>query len=204
MSHPFDLDAFVKDYRYPLHLVQDCQVVARNERGLTLCCTTMQFERRWRDRYGTLVEIGVPTTAGTDVMLSIEFVNDAVLRMKMRPGNEPLPDNLTPMLDDSFDYEAVKVRFSEDSESFTMRSTTLIVRIKRKPWHIIIHDAEGRTLFETLPAQVYQHPPTGESHLDGASITDAWPWFFRDLFPLGFLRDDRGQTQTFFYCYPSP
>lgn len=198
MSHPFDLDAFVKDYRYPLHLVQDCQVVARNERGLTLCCTTMQFERRWRDRYGTLVEIGVPTTAGTDVMLSIEFVNDVVLRMKMRPGNEPLPDNLTPMLDDSFDYEAVKVRFSEDSESFTMHSTTLTVRIERKPWHIIIQDAEGCTLFETLPAQVYQHPPTGESHLDGASITDAWPWFFRDLFPLGFLRDDRGQTQTFF------
>jgi alpha-D-xyloside xylohydrolase len=198
MSRPFDLDAFVKDYRHPLHLLQGGQVVIRSERGLTLRCMTTQFERRWRDRYGTLVEIGVPTVDGEEAMLSLEFVTPAVLRLKLRPGSAPLPDNRTPMLDDSFAYQAVDVRFSEDEEALTMSSAALTVRIHHRPWRITIHNTEGFALWETLPAQVYQHPPTGESHLDGASITDAWPWFFRDMFPLGFLRDEQGQTQTFF------
>ena len=198
MSLPFDIDAFAKNYETTLQLVQSATVIERTEQSLTLRCTTLQFNRRWRDRYGTMVEIGVPSEAGDDVLLKIEFTAPDVIRVRLLASLGAMPENRTPMLDDGYAPQTVLVDFSEDDQGIIFRSSKLTLKIYRKPWHITIHDLQGVKILDTLPAQVFQHPPTGESHLDGASITDAWPWFFRDLFPLGFMRDANGSAQTFF------
>jgi alpha-D-xyloside xylohydrolase len=197
MSLPFDVDGFVKNYEYPLQLVQSGEMIARDGQSVTLRCATTQFNRRWRDRYGTWVEIGVPGAAGDDMLLKLEFVTPYIIRARVVAG-DILPENHTPMLVEDYAPQMVDAACIEDEQGITLKSSALSLTIQRKPWRIIIQDAQRFPLFETLPAQVYQHPPTGESHLDGASITDAWPWFFRDMFPLGFIQDSSGLTQTFF------
>jgi len=197
MSLPFDLDAFVKDYSRPLQLVQAVQSFSIDASGVTMRANTTQFNRRHRDRYGTLVEIGVPGDAGESVTLRIEFVTDALLRIRMTPG-DALPDNHTPMIADDFTPPPFTAQIDAADNAIVLKSAALSVRVQCKPLRLFVMDADGTPLFTTLPAAVYQHPPTGESHLDGASITDAWPWFFRDMFPLGFVRDENGQTQSFF------
>jgi alpha-D-xyloside xylohydrolase len=197
MSLPFDLDAFVTDYSRPLQLVQAVQSFAVDPSGVTIRANTTQFNRRYRDRYGTLVEIGVPGDAGESVTIRIEFVTDALLRLRMMPG-DALPDNHTPMIADDFAPPPFTAQIDVRDDALVLESSALSVRIQRKPFRLFVSDADGKPLFTTLPAAVYQHPPTGESHLDGASITDAWPWFFRDMFPLGFMRGDDGTTQSFF------
>lgn len=198
MSHPFDIDAFAKDFSRPLQLVQRIERAVSDARGVTLHCSTTQFNRRWRDRYGTLVEIGVPGEPGEQVALRIEFVTAEIFRVRMAPGDS-VPTNDTPMVINTFDDANFSVTTQETDDAITVASDALSVTIQRKPMRMYVRDKHGRELFNTLPAAVYQHPPTGESHLDGASITDAWPWFFRDTFPLGFIRDaDSGRVQSFF------
>lgn len=197
MSLPFDIDGFVKNYDYPLQLVQSGEVVDTDAKSVTLRCTTLKFNRRWRDRYGTWVEIGVPDDAGETVMLKLEFATPEIIRIRMNVGDD-IPANDTPMMVRNFADEPVAVQHIETPQGLTLKSSALTLTIHRKPWHITIEDAHGFVLLDTIPAQVFQHPPTGESHLDGASITDAWPWFFRDLFPLGFVRGADHQVQTFF------
>jgi alpha-D-xyloside xylohydrolase len=197
MSLPFDLDAFAKDYSRPMQLATAITEVAPDSTGVTLHGATTRFDRRWRDRYGTLVEIGVPGDAGEPVIMRGEFVTPALFRFRMIPG-ATLPDNRTPMIADDFAPAPYMPEIAVVDEAITLRSTALTVRITRKPFRMFVTDAEGKPLFHTLPAAVFQHPPTGESHLDGASITDAWPWFFRDLFPMGFIRGENGLTQSFF------
>ncbi len=197
MSLPFDLDAFVKDYTRPLQLLQRIESVSADERGVTLRCSSTQFTRRWRDRYGTLVEIGAPDVPGESVTVRVEFVTPSILRYRMQPG-EAVPVNDTPMVINDFAGESFKVIVEQNETDITLKTEAVTVRLQRKPWRIFVTDSAGRALFNTLPAAVYQHPPTGESHLDGASITDAWPWFFRDLYPNGFMRDaTTGLAQSF-------
>lgn len=198
MSRPFDIDAFANDYQTTLQLIQSATIVDQTTQSITLQCATLQFSRRWRDRYGTMVEIGIPTEAGEDMLLKIEFTAPEVIRVRLLAAIGDMPENRTPMLEDGYTPQVVEMTLSADDTAITLASSILRLTIHRKPWHITIDDQEGNTIFSTLPAQVFQHPPTGESHLDGASITDAWPWFFRDLFPLGFMRDKHGAAQTFF------
>jgi alpha-D-xyloside xylohydrolase len=197
-SFPFDLDAFVKNYHHPMQLVVGISAVERVSQGVRLRCATTQFNRRWRDRYGTLVEIGVPGDSGASVAIQVEFITPEVFRFRMNAGSaDGIPDNRTPMLADDFAPSSVAVEVQEDDKAISLRTSAITLTLHRKPWRMSVSDAAGRPVFDTIPAAVYQHPPTGESHLDGASITDAWPWFFRDLYPLGFLRDSAGLAQTF-------
>jgi alpha-D-xyloside xylohydrolase len=197
MSLPFDLDAFAKDYARPMQLVQRVESLAADSNGVTIRASTTQFARRYRDRYGTWVEIGVPSDPGEPATVRAEFVTPHLFRLRMIPG-DVLPDNRTPMIADDFSPPPYAPQIDAADDAVTLRSEALTVRITRKPFRIFVTKPDGTEVFTSLPAAVFQHPPTGESHLDGASITDAWPWFFRDLFPLGFIRGDDGLTQSFF------
>jgi alpha-D-xyloside xylohydrolase len=197
MSQPFDLDGFVRDFSRPLQLVRTVEAVEADALGVTLHCATVQFSRRWRDRYGTLVEIGVPGDAGERVTVRIDFLTPHIYRLRMKPGDE-VPVNDTPMVINDFAGQPPAAAISTADGVTTLQTSALALRIQHSPFRLYCAETTGRQLFNTLPAAVYQHPPTGESHLDGASITDAWPWFFRDTFPLGFVRDaETGLTQSF-------
>lgn len=196
MPLPFDVDAFAKDYRYPLHLVRAVEGYEVDEDGVQLRCATERFDRRHRDRYGTLVEIGVPTGAGDPVTIRLDVVTEQIVRLRMSPG-AAVPENTTPMLANPVVGVRAPFEVIDTGATITITTGSVTAIVDKRPWRLRIESRAGEVLFDTIPADVFQHPPTGESHLDGASVTDAWPWFFRDLFPLGFIRDDDGLTQTF-------
>lgn len=201
MSLPFDLDGFVRDYTKPMHLVQSVEMMAQDAWGVTLRGATTQFMRRYRDRYGTWVEIATPTGAGEPVTICVEFCTPQIVRFRMTPcvtGVQAcVPENKTQMVVNEFAERNFAVHIEQNASAITLCSDALNVTLQRNPWQVTITDRHGETLYRTIPAAVFQHPPTGESHLDGASITDAWPWFFRNLYPLGFVRDENGLTQVF-------
>ncbi|GIV53184.1 MAG: hypothetical protein KatS3mg038_3705 [Candidatus Kapaibacterium sp.] len=201
MSLPFDLDGFVRDYSKPMHLVQSATVTKQDAWGVDLRGETTQFERRYRDRYGTWVEIATPIEAGDPVAMRVEFCTPEIVRFRATPRRmgetSSVPANRTPMVVNDFAERNFPVQIEQCASCVILRSSALTVTLDCKPWRITIADGNGETLYRTIPAAVFQHPPTGESHLDGASITDAWPWFFRDLYPLGFVRDETGCTQIF-------
>jgi alpha-D-xyloside xylohydrolase len=197
MALPFDLDGFVRDFGRPLELVRRVEQVEADARGVTLRCATLQFNRRWRDRYGTLVEIAVPDAQGANATVRIDFLTPYIFRLRMRPGSD-IPDNRTPMVINDFADQPAAASITYQNGATLLESDALSLRIQHEAFRMFCAQRGGDALFNTLPAAVYQHPPTGESHLDGASITDAWPWFFRDTFPLGFVRDaETGMTQSF-------
>jgi alpha-D-xyloside xylohydrolase len=197
MSLPFDLDAFVRDYQRPLQLVQKIARVETDRFGATLFGATTQFQRKYRDRYGTAVEVGVPGARGDEFVMRLEFCAPEILRFRFTPGGM-LPANRTPMVVNDFADRDFLVTIQRTETTLILMTSALIVTLQLDPWRMTIRDHAGQKLYETIPAAVFQHPPTGESHRDGASITDAWPWFFRDLYPLGFVRDDAtGLAQTF-------
>ena len=196
MPLPFDVDAFAADYRNPLQLVRSVEGYVVDDRGIELRCATTQFERRHRDRYGTLVEIGVPTEAGETVSIRLDVVTAEIIRMRMKPG-EGMDENETPMLVANVTKARAPFDVTDAGASISLTTDAITLVLDKQPWRLRIENRAGQELFDTIPADVFQHPPTGESHLDGASITDAWPWFFRDLFPLGFMRNDEGLAQSF-------
>lgn len=202
MSLPFDLDQFAQDYDKPLQLVTRAHVLSQGTYSVTLRGDTTRFFRQYRDRYGTHVEIACPSGAGTPVMMQVEFCTPEIVRVRMQVGRGeqliPLPANQTPMVVNDFATRGFPVAMAYEGRTLVMQSSALRVTLTLDPWQMTFTDSDGQPLFRTLPAAVFQHPPTGESHRDGNSITDAWPWFFRGLFPLGFVRDDATQlTQVF-------
>ena len=196
MPLPFDVDAFAADYRNPLQLVRSVEGYVVDDRGIEMRCATTQFERRHRDRYGTLVEIGAPTGAGETVTIRLDVVTAEIIRMRVKPG-ESVDENVTPMLAANVAAARAPFEVNDAGATITLATDAINLVLDKRPWRLRIESPAGHTLFDTIPADVFQHPPTGESHLDGASITDAWPWFFRDLFPLGFMRNDEGLAQSF-------
>ena len=196
MPLPFDVDAFAADYRNPLQLVRSVEGYVVDDRGIEMRCATTQFERRHRDRYGTLVEIGAPTGAGETVTIRLDVVTAEIIRMRVKPG-ESVDENVTPMLAANVAAARAPFEVNDAGATITLATDAINLVLDKRPWRLRIESPAGQTLFDTIPADVFQHPPTGESHLDGASITDAWPWFFRDLFPLGFMRNDEGLAQSF-------
>lgn len=203
MSLPFDLDSFVQDYAKPLQLVTRAQLLSKDCCGVTLQGETTRFMRQYRDRYGTWVEIARPEGVGDPVTLGIEFCTPHILRVRMQVGRDgkllPLPENRTPMVVNDFSERDFPLCFTQTDLGINLESESLGVKLTLRPWQVEVYETVSKkVLFRSLPAAVFQQPPTGESHLDGATITDAWPWFFRGLFPLGFVRDEEtGLTQVF-------
>ncbi|NDJ62381.1 MAG: alpha-xylosidase [Chloroflexi bacterium] len=200
MSLPFDLDAFVNNYDLPLHLIQAAELVEQHGFGLTLRCTTTQFQRRYRDRYGTLTEIAEPSGAGVPMLVGINFHTPEIVRVQVYAGADDWPPrNRTPMIAADLEQHTRSARVEHDEHSITLRTDTLRVTVDFDPWRLTISSRGGDLLFDTLPASVFQHPPVGASSIGGGSITDAWPWFFRHLFPFGCAHDpETDRTQTFF------
>lgn len=199
MTLPFDLDGFVRDYSRQLQLVHSIETVTPISNGVIMQCSTMQYQRSYRERYGTAVEIGKPTGGGEPVTIQVEFCTADIVRFRCVAGSkQSVPDNRTPMVVADFVSADVAVSVIEMADAVVLNSEILNITLRRDPWQFTIRNKAGDEVYATIPARVFQHPPTGESHLDGASITDAWPWFFRDLYPLGFVKDETsGQIQTF-------
>jgi alpha-D-xyloside xylohydrolase len=179
MSLPFDIDGFVKNFNFPLQLVQSVESVQTSETGVALNLSTTAFTRRWRDRYGTSVEIGVPAEKGERVAAQVEFYTPSIFRFRMAVGAESVPANNTPMMTDEWvkGEHHPSIQIETNQKAITLASSELTVILHCSPWRIEVLNTAGAIIWETIPAAVYQHPPTGESHLDGASITDAWPSF---------------------------
>ncbi|MEM6282518.1 MAG: TIM-barrel domain-containing protein, partial [Chloroflexota bacterium] len=202
MTHAFDLDAFVNDHDRPLHLVRRVLSVAALPDGVFFHCETRQFQRSYRDRYGTLVEVAEDTGAGLAATVAITFASSAVMRFRMSAGSflDNIPANKTPMLVDDYAPDVLAFEMIETDDAISLKTADLRVTIYRDPWRMTVRNASGKLLFDTVPAAVFQHPPTGMSGIgiENANITDAWPWFFRDIYPLGFVHDaETGLTQTF-------
>ena len=201
MTHPFDLDAFVDDHSRPLQLVHRVISVSWLPDGVLLRCETTAVQREYRDRYGTLVEVASVVGAGLPVTIAVTFAAAHTMRFRMAVGeHDAIPTNHTPMLADNYAPAKVAFDLAEMDEKTTLKTDELTITLEHDPWRMTVHDAGGYRLFDTVPAEVFQHPPTGMSGIgiDGVSLMDAWPWFFRGLYPLGFVQDEAtGLTQTF-------
>ena len=197
MSATIDLDAFVKNYHLPLQLVRRVDHFSIDDWGVTLRCQTRRFQREYRDRYGTWVEIGEEDGNGEPATIRVEFCTPHIYRFRMTPRDD-IPENRTPMVINDFADRQFSLTIQETDDQIILTSEALTVILQLDPWQITVTLSDGSPLFRSLPAAMFQHPPTGMHSIDGANISDAWPWFFRGLYPLGFIKDEEnGMIQTF-------
>ncbi|MCC5949259.1 MAG: DUF4968 domain-containing protein [Nitriliruptoraceae bacterium] len=187
-------DAVVRDLDRPLICVDRIDTVEDRPGGVDLTATTTRIARRLRDRTGTALETADPIGPGPTARLRIELLDAHVVRIRAvldadideRPGPLLVTD---PVVVAPAEHVAVQ----RTDTAITLTSAAVTVTIHRDPFHLEVRDADGRRLHEGIPASVTLSPPTGESHLDGRALSDAWPWFFRSLTPLGWVLDDDGR-----------
>ena len=192
----FDVSAFARDHTRPLTCVSAITEVIADANGVTLHCATQRLQRRYRDRYGTSLEVATLLGPGPVATIRIEFPTEAILRFRFAPG-DTVPENQTPMVVGVFSEPPI-VQVEATEQQIVLSTAHLCVTLDRAPYRMRVTDQRGTTLVDTIPAAVYQHPPTGESEIGGTSLPDAWPWFFRDQLPLGFVEDpDSGLAQVF-------
>ena len=195
-AESYDTDVLLRDHRRPLTCVSSIQDVTSTSGSVEFLCDTSLIHRQMRDRYGTNLEIGEVTGAGPEVTVRFDAVTPEVVRMRMAIGRD-VPANHTPMLE----VETVpssSATLAEEEDRWIFSTGALVVTVWKDPFRYEIRDLRGVVLRESIPASVYLNPPTGESHLDGRALSDAWPWYFRDLAPLGFVHDpETGESQSF-------
>jgi len=202
MSHPFDLDTFAADHAKPLQLVHRVRDHSSDQSTLTLTCETLRFQRSNRDRYGTTLETAEAVGRGPDVTIRVRVYTPYVMRFQMVVGDPALLETKTPMVLPEFFERQTPVQFMLSDDTIDFTTEALQVSIFRDPWHLHIRDSNGDRLWETVPAAIFQHPPTGMASINGSAMPDAWPWFFRSILPLGFVQDDvSGQIQSFETAY---
>ncbi|MFP4310497.1 MAG: TIM-barrel domain-containing protein [Nitriliruptoraceae bacterium] len=190
-GRPYRADAVVRDLSQPLLSVRAVEAVATDTTGVTLTCRTDRIVRRLRDRTGTALETAEAIGDGPTATLRIEAVSEHILRVRAALGAE-VSDGNTELLDGALPSPAVPPTITEDGSAVGLTTGALHVRIDRDPYRLLVTTRTGERLVETLPAAVYLSPPTGESHLDGRALSDAWPWFFRGLTPLGWTQTPEG------------
>jgi alpha-D-xyloside xylohydrolase len=192
----FDTDALFHNRRLPLTCVSAVRDISADGRGVTLTCDTVQIARRMRDRYGTSLETADFVGAGPSATVRLEFVTPSVVRQRavLAPA---LPERSTPMLLDDIE-EAVDVSVESTPKEIVLSCAGTRIVVSREPFRIEIIDPRGTTVRRTIPAAVYQHAPTGEAEIAaGGALSDAWPWFFRGMSPLGWVHDPAtGETQV--------
>lgn len=185
----FDTDVLFRDHGVDLICIRSVRSAQIEGSSLVLQCRTVRIHRTMRDRYGTILEIADPVGDGPDATVRFDALSPSTIRMRMSPGDD-VPANATPMIETPLPADTT-ARIAENAESWLITTVDAEVEIWRDPFRYIVRTRNGAVLRETIPAAVYQRPPTGESHIDGAALSDAWPWFFRDLAPLGFMHDPR-------------
>ncbi len=192
----FDTDVMFRDHSLDLVCVRSVRSATVEGASLILHCATVRIRRAMRDRYGTILEIADPVGEGPDSIVRFDALEPSTIRMRMSPGQD-VPANETPMIETPFGPDRSAL-VSETADSWLLTTDTVVVEVWRNPFRYQVRTPDGVVLRETIPAAVYQRPPTGESHIDGAALSDAWPWFFRDLAPLGFMHDPAtGAWQSF-------
>lgn len=192
---PFRADEVVRDLDRPLICVRAVTDVTPTATGVELTCRTEQIARRLRDRTGTALETADPVGAGPAATVRIDVVTDHVVRIRAALDG-PVPAGDTPLLAGPVPAPTDPPETQVDDDRIVVRTSEVVVTIDRDPYRLTVTDAHGRRLIETLPAAVYLAPPTGESHLDGRALSDAWPWFFRGLTPLGWVAADDGSWRV--------
>jgi alpha-D-xyloside xylohydrolase len=194
-SSTYDTDVLLRDHRLPLLCVRSVRDVEVDAHGITLHCETVQVDRRMRDRYGTNLEVGEDVGPGPDAVVRFDAVSDHVLRMRLAQALPPA--NLTPMLAVSA-VPSTEAVVEQLDDRILLKTAGLTLTVWRAPFCYEVRDERGAVIRRTVPAAVYQHPPTGESDMAGQALADAWPWFFRDLAPMGFVTDPAtGLSQCF-------
>ena len=193
------LDTFVYDYGKPLWLIDEVSDVRPIRGGVLFSCGTRAYHRRTLERYGTFVEVGEGGEAGDTFYVQIVEVSPGGVLRIQSGRDQGAFDQVTPMLDGAATLAVEHARLEESSGSTQLHTTELVVIVKHAPFEVRISSAsDGRLLWSSLPTGPFQHPPTGMSDLHGASMTDAWPWFFRRLLPFGFVEDtETGEMQSF-------
>lgn len=191
----FRADDVVRDLSRPLLSIRSVEGVHTDGAGLTLTCRTDRIARRLRDRTGTALETADPVGAGPTATLRIEAVSDHVIRVRASLGDR-VTEGETPLLDGPLPSPATPPVIVAEPDHLTLTTPAVTVRVERDPYRLLITDTAGQRLVETLPAAVYLSPPTGESHLDGRALSDAWPWYFRGLTPLGWVQADDGSWRV--------
>ena len=195
-SSILDTDVLFRDHAVVLNCVRSVLSVTVEAAAIEFRCSTIRIRRTMRDRYGTNLEIADEDGRGPDVTVRMDAINDHVVRLRMAKG-EGVPQNDTPMVV-SRPSEDAGIEVVEGDGYWTVWTGALEVQVWADPFKYMIRTKDGKVLRETIPAAVYQRPPTGESHIDGAALSDAWPWFFRDLAPLGFMENElTGESQAF-------
>ena len=117
------------------------------------------------------VRFRVATAEGEELLLELRFVTPQVLRVRLyRPGEEP-PSNSEMLVEGSGVVPSVSVRGTK--ETVTLASAALEVRVRREPWRLSVHTADGRPVF-------------AEQTLDYAVFTPV-------ALPIGFSTDRKGR-----------
>jgi len=191
-----EAEPLARDLALPLACVTRVAEVVPDAGGLTLHVETTLLQHRLRDRYGTVLETADPVGPGPPAVVRLGVVSPAVVRLRFTPGGD-VPANDTPMLAGPVPASSAFAVEGGDGH-VALRTAELELRVDLDPYRLVLRDARGATLLETVPAAVYQQPPTGEADLLGGEMADAWPWLFRGLLPLGFVEDPHtGEVEVF-------
>lgn len=192
------LDEAAYDYNNPLILLDTVSSVELVPGGAVLECATRRYFRTVKERYGTFVEIGEAGEAARPEYLKITFLNESgSFRMQMGSDVRAF-DRISPMLAAEPQPLTAGVSVEQQENRTTVRSNELAVEVDHYPLTITVRDHENRELWSSLPTSQFQHAPTGMADVHGASISDAWPWFFRRMLPLGYIESgDGGDRQVF-------
>ena len=192
---PFHADDIVRDLQRPLLCVTEVRDVAVSDAQVVMRCSTQYLQRRLRDRTGSALETADPIGNGPDATLVLDVVSDHILRFRAALGDR-VPDGETQLLHGAVPQPDQPPRVTVTTDAIVVATEGFTMTVDRSPYRLHLVDTAGRRLIETIPAAVYLAPPTGESHLDGQALSDAWPWFFRDLAPLGWVADDSGSYRV--------
>jgi alpha-D-xyloside xylohydrolase len=194
----FYVDSFARDRSRPLTCVTEVTDVEGDANGVTLRCETLRIQRRLQERYGTGLEVGVPLGPGPVATVRLDVIASSVLRVRFAPGHR-VPENRTPLLAGEL---AGRPDFELTTAGSQVRLCTpeLEVALAVAPYRMRVLDGHRTTLMSTVGVGAPQQPPTPMAQAcEGLDeLSNAWPWFLRDLFPLGFIEDPAtGTMQTF-------
>lgn len=172
----------------------DRVVAVTHEFGsVVLTCSTTMIERFQVDRTGTALETAAFGRPGPTATVRFDVLDPHVIRVRAELADEvgDRPGHLVEqvVLDRRHDATVVV-----DDNHVVVETGALRLRVDRTPMRYRIERLDGTRLVETIPAAVYLDPPTGATSIDGHSLTDAWPWYFRGLTPLGWVIDTDGTT----------
>ncbi len=184
-----------------IELAQDILDFEFSEKAAVFKVRMMRFRPRLYPSYGTFYEdVHLPVEEAGVGIIRLDFCTPEIVRIRFCVG-ELMPDcdipglKNTPMVVNEF-LDPVWVEVKETEDEISLKTSSLTVVLKRKPWQMKIYPAdavlEGREVFCTRSLEMPIVKPNRVVNFD-----PTWNFYHRYAYPLGIARRDEDRVQVF-------